>query len=76
MLISAAVDILACELGIFNLKIGKNMGFLALGMVPFTVTSYIRGKKNPLISEGLETLYNSSNSNDQQIFSLYSRRGS
>jgi hypothetical protein len=41
MLISAAVDILACELGIFRLKIGKNLGFL----VPFTGTSYIRGKK-------------------------------
>jgi hypothetical protein len=45
MLISVAVDILACELGIFNLKIGKNLGFLALGMVPFTGTSYIRKKK-------------------------------
>jgi hypothetical protein len=45
MLISGAVDILACELGIFNLKIGKNLGVLALGMVPFTGTSYIR-KKN------------------------------
>jgi cell division GTPase FtsZ len=44
MLISAAVDILACELGIFNLKIGKNIGVLALGMVPFTGTSYIREK--------------------------------
>ena len=42
MLISAAVDILAYELGIFNLKIGKNLGVLALGMVPFTGTSYIR----------------------------------
>jgi hypothetical protein len=39
-----AVDILAYELGIFNLKIGKILGFLALGMVPFTVTSY-KGKK-------------------------------
>jgi hypothetical protein len=36
---------LACGLGIFSLKIGKNLGFLALGMVPFTGTSYIR-KKN------------------------------
>jgi hypothetical protein len=44
MLISVAVDILACELGIFNLKIGKNLGFLALGMVLFTSTSYIRNK--------------------------------
>ena len=42
MLISAADDIFACELGIFNLKIGKNLGVLALGMVPFTGTSYIR----------------------------------
>jgi hypothetical protein len=41
-LISAAVDMLACELGIFNLKIGKNLGILALGMVPFTSTSYIQ----------------------------------
>jgi hypothetical protein len=45
MLISAAVNILACELGIFSLEIGKNLGFLALGMVPFTGTSYIRKKK-------------------------------
>jgi hypothetical protein len=45
MFISAEVDFLACELGIFSLKIGKNLGFLALGMVPFTGTSYIR-KKN------------------------------
>jgi hypothetical protein len=45
MLISAEVDILGCELGIFSLKIGKNLGFLALGMVPFTGTSYIREKK-------------------------------
>jgi hypothetical protein len=45
MLISAAVYILACELGIFNLKIGKNLGFLALGMVPFTSTIYKREKK-------------------------------
>jgi hypothetical protein len=41
--------ILACELGIFNLKIGKNLGFLVLGMVPFTGTSLpvpvIQGKK-------------------------------
>jgi hypothetical protein len=44
MLISAAVDILAYELGIFSLKIGKNLGVLALGMVPFTGTSYIREK--------------------------------
>jgi hypothetical protein len=44
MLISEEVDILACELGIFSLKIGKNLGFLALGMVPFTGTSYIRKK--------------------------------
>jgi hypothetical protein len=44
MLISAAVNILECELGIFNLKIGKNLGFLALGMVPFTGTSYTREK--------------------------------
>ena len=48
MLISAADDIFACELGIFNLKIGKNLGVLALGMVPFTGTSYIR-KKNTVI---------------------------
>jgi hypothetical protein len=45
MLISEEVDILACELGMFSLKIGKNLGFLALGMVPFIGTSYIR-KKN------------------------------
>jgi hypothetical protein len=45
MLISAAVDILACELGIFSVKIGENLGVLALGMVPFTGTSYIRGEK-------------------------------
>jgi hypothetical protein len=45
MLISAEVDILGCELGIFSFKTGKNLGFLALGMVPFTGTSYIR-KKN------------------------------
>jgi hypothetical protein len=44
MLISAEVDILACGLGIFSLKIGKNLGVLALGMVPFTGTSYIRKK--------------------------------
>jgi hypothetical protein len=42
MLFSEAVDILASELGIFYLKIGKNLGFLVLGMVPFTSTSYIR----------------------------------
>jgi hypothetical protein len=47
MLINAEVDILACELEIFSLKIGKNLGFLALGMAWFTCTSYIR-KKNPL----------------------------
>jgi hypothetical protein len=45
MFTSAEVDILACELGISSLKIGKNLGFLVLGMVPFTGTSYIR-KKN------------------------------
>jgi hypothetical protein len=45
MLISVEVDILACEMGIFSLKTGKNLGFLALGMVPFTGTSYIT-KKN------------------------------
>ena len=49
MLISAADDIFACELGIFNLNIGKNLGVMGLGMVPFTGTSYIR-KKN---TEGL-----------------------
>ena len=35
---------LASRLGIFNLKIGKNHRFLALGMVPFIGTSYIREK--------------------------------
>jgi hypothetical protein len=44
ILMSTAVNILACELGIFSLNIGKNLDFLALGMVPFTDTSYIRGK--------------------------------
>jgi hypothetical protein len=44
MLICAAVDILACELGIFNQKIWKNLCFLAFGMAPFTGTSYIREK--------------------------------
>jgi hypothetical protein len=48
-LISEEVNILAFELGIFSLKFGKNLGFLALGMVPFTGTSYIR-KKNAVIS--------------------------
>jgi hypothetical protein len=52
MLIIVAVDILAYELGIFNLKIGKNLGFLALGMVPFTGTSYIR-KKNAVMQASL-----------------------
>ena len=50
MLISAADDIFACELGIFNLKIGKNLGVLALGMVPFTGTSYIRKKNTVTLS--------------------------
>jgi hypothetical protein len=49
MLISVAVNILACELGIFSLKIGKNLGFLALGMVLFTGTSYIREKNAGLL---------------------------
>jgi hypothetical protein len=31
MLISVAVKILACELGIFRLKIGKILGFLGVG---------------------------------------------
>jgi hypothetical protein len=50
MLISATVDILACELGIFSLKIGKKQGFLVLGMVPFTGTSYIRKKNAEICS--------------------------
>jgi hypothetical protein len=49
MLISAAIDILACELGIFSLKIGENLGFLALRMVPFTGTSYVREKNAGLL---------------------------
>jgi hypothetical protein len=32
----------ASELGIFSLKFGKNEGFLALGMVSFISTIYIR----------------------------------
>jgi hypothetical protein len=43
MLISAAVNILACELGIFSLKIGKNLGFFGVGNG--TVYRYLAGKK-------------------------------
>jgi 1,4-dihydroxy-2-naphthoate octaprenyltransferase len=42
MLISAVINILACDLGIFSLKIGEILGFFAFGMVPFTGTSYVR----------------------------------
>jgi hypothetical protein len=51
MLINTAFDVLACELGIFSLKIGKNLGFIELGMVPFTGTSYIRKKTADDVSE-------------------------
>ena len=38
------VYFLASELGIFGLKIGENWQILALGIVPFIGTSYIRKK--------------------------------
>jgi hypothetical protein len=45
MLISAAVDNLACALEIFSLKIGKNLGVWHWEWYRLQGTSYIRGKK-------------------------------
>jgi hypothetical protein len=35
----------AGEMGIFSLRFGKNLGVLALGMVPFIDTTFIMKKK-------------------------------
>jgi hypothetical protein len=42
----SAVYFYASGLGIFSLKFGKNQGFLALGMVLFTGTTYTYKEKN------------------------------
>ena len=39
------VSFFSRQLGIFSLKIGKNLRFLALGTVPFIGPSYISEKK-------------------------------
>jgi hypothetical protein len=62
MLIRAAVNILECELGIFNLKIGKNLGFLALGMVLCTGTNYYHKGGKTLV----KTVFSSMDKNKQK----------